>query len=386
MTTSTTAKTSTPTNSNTRRESLRAAASTGAEATRANASALRLESAQAATTSVLRSINPSTSNWAPSSGNSTQVGPSTSPDRAELSTQASTISSNQDLQKIFSEILGRQSLSGNSAQNSLLSNFVANFENSNSQSSNSQASEDPAARFRSETKVPLEGYDQGKLDNPNHKTPKYIFGRVAQDFKLDSVQGDKAKAEELLKAMVPELREKGLEVVSVEGDRIQVKTEHGYEWVDVVRGAGTDKPGWWWGSEGKGTPNPTASSKEWAQATGQSASAGVASPSPSSGGTAPAAGGGAAPAAGGAAASAPKATPLGNQIDSARVMAILKKQQPTNEGMLAAEGELQQAFPGVKILDHPVRLDKLQFTNGAVVDVVVGAGGPNPSWGWMPEN
>ncbi len=363
--------TSSTISSNTRYESLRAAATAGAEASRPNASSL--EFARAATTSALRSISPSVSNPGTSSGNSTPAGLSTSPDRAELSTQAFTISSHQNLQKLFSEILGSQSLSGNSAQNSLISNFTANF-----QDSNSQASGDPAARFRSENKVPLEGYDQGKLDNPNHKTPKYIFGRVAQGFKLDSVQGDKAKAEELLKAMVPELREKGLEVVSVEGDRIQVKTEHGYEWVDVVRGAGTDKPGWWWGSEGKGTPNPTGSSKEWAQATGQTAPGGAASPSASSGG--------AAPAAGGAAVSAPKATPLGNQIDSAKVMAILKKQQPTNEGMRAAEGELQQAFPGVKILDHPVRLDKLQFTNGAVVDVVVGAGGPNPSWGWMPEN
>lgn len=72
-------------------------------------------------------------------------------------------------------------------------------------------------------------------------------------------------------------------------------------------------------------------------------------------------------------------------VDKGQVMDILKKHPPTNDGMKAALPELQKAFPGVKILDHPKRLDKLQFANGAVVDVVVGAGGDKPSWGWMPE-
>lgn len=35
---------------------------------------------------------------------------------------------------------------------------------------------------------------------------------------------------------------------------------------------------------------------------------------------------------------------------------------------------------------HLKRLDKLQFRNGAVVDVTVGACGSNPKWGWGPEN
>lgn len=226
---------------------------------------------------------------------------------------------------------------------------------------------DPAARYRSTTKVPLEGYDQRKLDDPNHKTPKYLFGRIAQKYNLDSVKGDKAKAEELLKAMLPELKAAGLEIVAVKGDRIQVKTEVGYEWVDVIRGAGGDDPGWWWGSEGKGTAQPTNSPQEWAAQTGQAGAAG-------------AAGGGAAPAGN----FGPKI--LGGQIDQGKVMAILQKHKADNEGIKAALPELQQAFPGVTILDHPQRLDKLRFSNGAVVDVVVGAGGPNPSWGWMPEN
>lgn len=230
-----------------------------------------------------------------------------------------------------------------------------------------------ADRFRATSKQPLEGYDQAKLDNPDHKTPKYLFGRVAQNFDLSSVKGDKSKAETLLKAMIPELKAAGLEVLSVEGDKIQVKTEVGYEWVDVIRGAGGDNPGWWWGSEAKGTQQPTANSHEWAAQTGQSGAAGGA--------------GGADAMAGGGAAAGPKGPAiLGSQIDSGKVMGILQKYQPTNEGIRAALPELQQNFPGVTILDHPKRLDKLQFPNGAVVDVIVGSGGPNPKWGWMPEN
>lgn len=68
--------------------------------------------------------------------------------------------------------------------------------------------------------------------------------------------------------MVPELQAAGLEVVGVSGDKIQVKTEVGYEWVDVIRAAGGTNPGWQWGSEGAGTPNPTKDPKEWAAMTG----------------------------------------------------------------------------------------------------------------------
>lgn len=233
-----------------------------------------------------------------------------------------------------------------------------------------QSSGSDADRFRATSKQPLEGYDQAKLDNPEHKTPKYLFGRVAQNFDLSSVKGDKSKAETLLKAMLPELKAAGLEVVGIEGDKIQVKTEVGYEWVDVVRGAGGDNPGWWWGSEAKGTQQPTRDSHEWAAQTGQTGAAA-----------------GAAGAMAGAAAGGPKGPAiLGSQIDSGKVMGILQKYQPTNEGIRAALPELQQNFPGVTILDHPKRLDKLQFPNGAVVDVIVGSGGPDPKWGWMPEN
>jgi hypothetical protein len=142
-----------------------------------------------------------------------------------------------------------------------------------------------------------------------------------------------------------------------------VKTSVGYEWVDVIRGAGGDNPGWQWLSEGKGTPLPTANVEAWAAATGVGAPGGAPAPAATSHGGL-----------------------LGAMIDRDRVMAILSKYAPNNEGIRAAMRELERAFPGVQLLDHPVRLDKLRFPNGAVIDVIVGAGAPGSKWGWMPEN
>lgn len=68
------------------------------------------------------------------------------------------------------------------------------------------------------------------------------------------------------------------------------------------------------------------------------------------------------------------------------VLNILTKYAPTNDGIKEALPELQDAFgPQVKILEHPVHLDKIDFGGGLIVDVIIGAGGPNPSWGWIVD-
>ncbi|MDP3502592.1 MAG: DUF4214 domain-containing protein [Myxococcales bacterium] len=69
------------------------------------------------------------------------------------------------------------------------------------------------------------------------------------------------------------------------------------------------------------------------------------------------------------------------------VMSVLSNHPPTNDGIQRAVAELRK-HPGYEhavILEHPLRLDKIDFGRGTIVDVVVGSGGPNPSWGWMPE-
>lgn len=97
--------------------------------------------------------------------------------------------------------------------------------------------------------VALEGFDGRKLADPGHDTVKYLFGRVATHFPLDSVK-DHASAEALLNKMVPDLQAAGLEIVGVKRDKLLLKTPLGLESIDVVRGAGGGNPGWWWGADG----------------------------------------------------------------------------------------------------------------------------------------
>lgn len=86
---------------------------------------------------------------------------------------------------------------------------------------------------------------------------------------------------------------------------------------------------------------------------------------------------------------APVASNTGSRTaysDSA-LQAILNRYPPTNSGMRQAMAEIDRTFGSgtVKLLDHPERLDKLVLPDGRTIDVIVGAGGANPSWGWMVE-
>jgi hypothetical protein len=114
----------------------------------------------------------------------------------------------------------------------------------------------PAAAPLGVGPVALEGYDATKLHNLGHQTVKYQFGRVASHHSLENVKSH-ADAEALLNKMRPDFEAAGLKVLDVKGDKIRVETELGEEWVDVVRGAGSGNPGWWWGSEGKAIPGTT---------------------------------------------------------------------------------------------------------------------------------
>lgn len=77
----------------------------------------------------------------------------------------------------------------------------------------------------------------------------------------------------------------------------------------------------------------------------------------------------------------------GGGVDAGFVQFWLSMFPPTNEGITKALEEIrkQPGYENTRILQHPERLDKLQFANGQVVDVIIGAGGPNPRWGWLPE-
>ncbi len=82
------------------------------------------------------------------------------------------------------------------------------------------------------------------------------------------------------------------------------------------------------------------------------------------------------------------------RVTSGGVLGILNNFPASNNGMRAAEGQVTSAFGGV-ILNHPVRLDKFDFGNGLIVDVMIGAvgnAGPDGDdsiaeggWGWLVE-
>lgn len=91
----------------------------------------------------------------------------------------------------------------------------------------------------------MEGFDAGKLANPDHRTPKYLFGRLASNYDLSGVK-DKAAGEALLRQMSPELEQAGLKVLDVKGDKIKINHEGQDVWIDVIRGCNSGTCAWQW--------------------------------------------------------------------------------------------------------------------------------------------
>ncbi len=84
----------------------------------------------------------------------------------------------------------------------------------------------------------MEGFDTAKLNNPAHKTTKYIFGRTVQEL---GVSGSSSR--DHLQPLVDALRQKGLTDAKVVGDD-KIDFGAGVGVVDVITSKGT----WWWGT------------------------------------------------------------------------------------------------------------------------------------------
>lgn len=70
------------------------------------------------------------------------------------------------------------------------------------------------------------------------------------------------------------------------------------------------------------------------------------------------------------------------RVDSGTVLGILDRHPLTNAGMTAAEGDVRGVYPWASVIPHR-RLDKFDFGNGMVVDVMIGAvGGTGVGKGW----
>ncbi len=181
------------------------------------------------------------------------------------------------------------------------------------------------------------------------QSAKYTFAKLAQA--SGSMPTTKAEAEKWFTEHIkPGLEKEGFGVDWVQGDKALVRTRENPqgEVIDFVRAADSQNRG--------------EIALAW-QSEGGSGTGGV------SGVTGKGAVGGS------------------GHADRNFVMSVLSNYPPTNDGIQRAVAELRK-HPGYEhatILEHALRLDKIDFGRGTVVDVVVGSGGPNPSWGWMPE-
>jgi len=125
---------------------------------------------------------------------------------------------------------------------SFLTSFLTSVSSGNASALG--ASRMPAAS--ASPKARLEGFDAGKLADLSHKSIKYQFGRVAQNYSLAGVT-DKASAEAVLNSMTSDLQAAGVNVLQVKGDSIQIKDDAGQDaWIDVIHGANSGNPAWQW--------------------------------------------------------------------------------------------------------------------------------------------
>jgi hypothetical protein len=123
--------------------------------------------------------------------------------------------------------------------------FLTNFLSSVS-SGNASALGVGTTAAASAPKARLEGFDAAKLADLSHKSIKYQFGRVAQNYSLAGVT-DKASAEAVLNSMTSDLLAAGVNVLQVKGDSIQIKDDAGQDaWIDVIHGANSGNPAWQW--------------------------------------------------------------------------------------------------------------------------------------------
>ncbi|MDP1917062.1 MAG: DUF4214 domain-containing protein [Myxococcales bacterium] len=183
------------------------------------------------------------------------------------------------------------------------------------------------------------------------QSAKYTFAKLAQA--SGSMPTTKAEAEQWFTEHIkPGLEKEGFGVDWVKGDKALVRTRENPqgEVIDFVRAADSKDPSQialaWQSEGGSGTGTGGVSGVTGKGSVGGSGHA-----------------------------------------DRDFVMSVLSNYPPTNDGIQRAVEELRKhpGYENAVILEHALRLDKIDFGRGNIVDVVVGSGGPNPSWGWMPE-
>ncbi|MBM3461358.1 MAG: hypothetical protein FJX76_04585 [Armatimonadetes bacterium] len=237
--------------------------------------------------------------------------------------------------------------------------------------------EQPGTSTRSSFKNPpgvkseLEGYDQAKLNDPNVRTPKYLFGRVAQNYSLDSLR-TKEDGTKLLNEMLPDLRAAGLDVISVDRDILKYRNPEtgNVEEIDVIRALGGNRsskgetPGWQWSPVTiNGVP---VDGQQGAQQAG-----GAVPPPPNVPMTA-------------------ELQELGQKfmaVAQKYPLADVEKDKKGVEGRLnEMTGDLKANGVNVASCCKDVIVVQLKDGQFQCIDVVQGAGAAGASWQWMPSS
>ena len=83
------------------------------------------------------------------------------------------------------------------------------------------------------------GFDYGKLNDPSHTTPKYVFARATQNVNL---AWDRLSRSAGLQDIVDYVKQNGYPNATVTG-KDSIDFGDGYGDIDVLTGEGA----WWWG-------------------------------------------------------------------------------------------------------------------------------------------
>ncbi len=165
----------------------------------------------------------------------------------------SSVSSTNPLDQLAKSLVDRFDANGDGQLTTQeFTSFLTNFLNSvapgatvNAASANATATQPLHSLSGSAPK--MSGFSATKLADTSHDTLKYRFGRVAQQYSLDSVT-DKASAAALLNSMKSDLEAAGVQVLEIKKDKIKTIGNSGNEvWVDVIKAAGSGRgTAWQW--------------------------------------------------------------------------------------------------------------------------------------------
>lgn len=199
------------------------------------------------------------------------------------------------------------------------------------------------------------GWDHVKWNNPNHRTPKYVIGRIL-------VKHPHTPAG--LRAALPEIQRAypGTKILGSKGDKISVP---GVGVIDVILAAGEGGRAWQW-LPVDNSPSSARQAARHGQALARHGARMLAH-----GGPGPMPGWDAA-----------KWNNPNHRTPKYVIGRILARYPHTPAGLRAALPEIEKEYPGTMIVGS--KGDKLDIPGVGVIDVIQAAGEGGRAWQWLP--